>query len=259
MAHILQIPISFDFRLSQVAWAQVHARITGWWKRHDGTIDSDNLTAEIDEPPMEKESIRFPLEDLPPGEWDRCVEVPIDESFDAEIELICSEFQPQLLVCEAGRYLSDSEFNKLRPGDAWEMREEFLRVEADGTSSVEFLEKWGRWTAARWVALGEILSLQAAVREALTSAPTKWFTRPFSALSVRRHRPEYPFFMLPTNECRSAICMTVTIDLLRRVKFKVCARGDCGQPFPVTSKHDRKYCSQYCGHLDSVRRNRKLG
>ena len=40
-------------------------------------------------------------------------------------------------------------------------------------------------------------------------------------------------------------------------KTKVCARPDCGKEFPVTSKHKRRYCTQYCGHLESIRRNRK--
>ena|SRR5215469_3649823 len=257
MAQIVEIPFLFDFRLSRLRWAPAHARITGWWKRDDGNVDSDNLVAEIEGNPAKKELIRFPLHDLPEKEWDACIEIPVDENYDDEIELTCSDFQPQLLLTERSRYLVDSELKKLPPGDAWQMRDDFLRVESSVASAITFLEKWGRWSAGRWVALKEILSMQAAVRKALISSPGKWFTMPFSALGLWRKRPEYPFFMLWTDECSTAISMTVTIDLLQRIPFKRCARRDCGHPFAIRSKHKRKYCSQYCGHLESVRRNRK--
>jgi|SRR5215831_2238869 len=256
MAHIIKIPFLFEFRLSRRAWAPARARITGWWKRDDGNVDSDNLVAEIEGNPAKKELIQFPLHGLPRRELFACTDIPPDENCDHEIELICSGFQPQLLLTETSRYLVDSEFKKLPPGDAWQMRDDFLRVESSVASAITFLEEWGRWSPRRWVALKEILSMQAAVRKAMSS-PAKWFTTPFSALGPWRKRPEYPFFVLSTAECSAAISMTVTIDLLLRTPFKCCARWDCGHPFPIRSKHKRKYCSQYCGHLESVRRSRK--
>jgi len=103
-----------------------------------------------------------------------------------------------------------------------------------------------------------MIRLQETVREALTSAPKKWFAGhdAFPPM-VHSRLAKYPFFCLLTDACQHAIRMTVTIDLLRRLTFKTCARRDCGLPFPVTSKHRREYCSQYCAHLESVRRSRK--
>lgn len=39
--------------------------------------------------------------------------------------------------------------------------------------------------------------------------------------------------------------------------WKRCERQDCGNIFPVTDDKRKVYCSQYCGHLESVRRNRR--
>lgn len=50
---------------------------------------------------------------------------------------------------------------------------------------------------------------------------------------------------------------TVFTDLVRGLRFKYCARADCGRLFPVKSRHKRKYCCQPCGHLESVRKQRR--
>jgi hypothetical protein len=40
--------------------------------------------------------------------------------------------------------------------------------------------------------------------------------------------------------------------------YQICQRKDCPQPlFKVTNKHERKYCSQQCGHLESLRNKRR--
>lgn len=43
----------------------------------------------------------------------------------------------------------------------------------------------------------------------------------------------------------------------RRRGWKRCQREDCGNLFPVTDDKRKMFCSQYCGHLESVRRKRK--
>jgi hypothetical protein len=141
--------------------------------------------------------------------------------------------------------------------DAWEMRNDFLRINDTMESAIAFLNKWGCWNHEKSVGLPELIRLRDAVREGLISSPEKWFASQFGHSYIWQRSPAYPFFALHTDQCERAICMTVTIDLLHRVKFKICARRDCGLPFAVSSKHKRKYCTQYCGHLESVRRNRK--
>ena len=53
------------------------------------------------------------------------------------------------------------------------------------------------------------------------------------------------------------ILLSIFIDLLNHAKFRQCARPDCFAIFQIETRHRRIYCSQYCGHLESVRRNRR--
>lgn len=259
MAQILQIPVEFEFRIARVEWSVASAHVTGWWKRADGTIDTESLAAEITSHDGLAKVIRCALEDLPEKEWEQCVNTGGDED-DELARAICSGWKPQLLTPSApDRVLpwKSSEFMKLYPADAWQMRDEFLRVAANHESAIAFLNKWGHWRGD-FTDLDRILRLQSQVRKALTSSPVEWFTGSVPPyLDLWKRDPEYPFFAVRTCHCETAVCMTVTADLLRRSKFKICARKDCRVPFEVRSKHKRKYCSQYCGHLESVRKNRK--
>ena len=55
--------------------------------------------------------------------------------------------------------------------------------------------------------------------------------------------------------CLEALRLSVEIDMVRGVKFRQCARKDCRAPYPVETRHKRRYCSQHCAHLVSVRRS----
>lgn len=55
----------------------------------------------------------------------------------------------------------------------------------------------------------------------------------------------------------AALVATIHVDHLRGARFRFCKRPDCGQPYEVTSKHQRLYCSQYCAHFQSLRRLRE--
>jgi hypothetical protein len=78
--------------------------------------------------------------------------------------------------------------------------------------------------------------------------------RPGALIRAARIRSEYPHLLVRTNFCREAIEATITFDHLRKIKTRICKRADCMKPFPIESRHKRKYCSQYCGHLESMRR-----
>lgn len=54
----------------------------------------------------------------------------------------------------------------------------------------------------------------------------------------------------------NAVLLSLQIDLAKGTRFRTCARPDCGIPYPITNRHERKYCSQYCGHIESLRRKR---
>lgn len=63
--------------------------------------------------------------------------------------------------------------------------------------------------------------------------------------------------LIEATDAVSAILTTIEVDHLRGAKFGACARPDCPKFFEITSHHKRKYCSQYCAHLESLRRMRK--
>lgn len=63
--------------------------------------------------------------------------------------------------------------------------------------------------------------------------------------------------VIETSDVVSTILATLQIDHLRGAKFGVCARPDCPRFFEITSNHKKKYCTMYCGHLESLRRMRK--
>ena len=143
------------------------------------------------------------------------------------------------------------------PADAWCLRDAFLKVPPHGPNVLSFLNKWGRWTHTDYTQLHQILGFQKRIRRALVSRPDEWLSR--SSLWASGMRSAYPNFTIRTYSCESAISETVTLDLLRKVTFKTCARPDCHQPFQITSRHKREYCCQYCAHLESLRRSRRDG
>lgn len=65
-----------------------------------------------------------------------------------------------------------------------------------------------------------------------------------------------PHLLQTDNSLKEAIYTSVTLDFLRGFHFEACARHDCGLPFLVDDKR-KQFCSQYCGHLVSLRRTRE--
>jgi hypothetical protein len=76
-------------------------------------------------------------------------------------------------------------------------------------------------------------------------------------LRFRWERHHTPVPKVEANGIYDALCLTVQIDLLREVEFRKCKRPDCNEIFEVTSRHQRDYHTQYCAHLESVRRGRR--
>jgi hypothetical protein len=227
--------------------------MTGWARRSDGTVDGGSLMAEITTGGFGR-PVRFSRKRLPDGEWDGLWLMAYS---DEDVEQTFSSFNPVLLVPSGKTYGDDEALTKnSKPGEAWQLREEFLKLNPTPENAIAFLNQWGRWNAEEYIELSEIVDLQRAIREAVTTLPGKWFESPNSLPSNWRRRPEYPFFSLVTDKAEVALRMTVTYDLLGQSQFKTCSRPDCGQPFRVESKHDRKFCSRTCAHVEAVRRSR---
>jgi hypothetical protein len=168
--------------------------------------------------------------------------------------------------------------------DAWKCREEFFHLKlSDGDALKRFLTRWGSWRElneaaaeenlplplaksgvatylrellSRSVAESEIWTLQEQLKQALIKPPEEWLQQ--SSLTLEP-RSQFPYFVIAATGIARALRMSVTLDLLQRVKFRLCARPDCRAPFKVKSSHGQKFCGRpyNCAHVMGMRRKRK--
>ncbi len=166
--------------------------------------------------------------------------------------------------------------------DAWNVREEFLSLKSEA-DFLGFLNRVGRFSAGiapdsgLWE-LKDFKGWQQVFREFLKCSPGMWpnyfvkLTAAAPGFNVRlidmevklsvesRLRMQLSWrrrsAVIWVAEAVSAILATIYIDHLRRLRFRFCARRDCRRPFEIRSRHKRKYCQQYCAHLESLRRMR---
>jgi hypothetical protein len=251
--------MSFEFRTTNIQWEEARANVIGWWNQQPETNDPVQLIAEITSS-GKKKTIKLPLSRLPVKERKQCLAALGKRHANETVKEVCSGLELRYLVHDRKTYIADSDLRKhSHAADAWELRDDFLSLKAGSEVALAFLSKWGRWMPFRnYVDMPEIIALQQAVRHALTSPAELWFRGLYASPPLVNSRsPEFPYFVILTDACQAAIRTTTTMDLLRQLKFKTCARPDCGKPFPVTSRHERNYCTQYCAHLESVRRARK--
>ena len=97
---------------------------------------------------------------------------------------------------------------------------------------------------------------QHKIKDALGRSPSEWLARGANDREFKlTTRVEYPYFVHATEYCLDAIRGSITFDFLRGAKFGICKREDCGTPFEMSHK-GKVYCSQYCGHLVSLRKKR---
>jgi hypothetical protein len=200
------------------------------------------------------EPVRFSRDRLPEkwaGLW-------MQAYSNADVERVLEEFRPLLLVPVGKTYPDDESLRKnSQPADAWSLRDEFMGLKPDVDEVVAFLERWGHWNAEPFIEISEIVRLQRSILDALTESPQGWFASPYSLPSDLRRRDEFPYLEILTDRAEAALRVTVTADLVKQSKFRICARPDCGQPFKVESSHGQKYCTPKCGHLEAVRRSRR--
>jgi hypothetical protein len=174
------------------------------------------------------------------------------------------------------------------PFDAWKVREEFLSLKAD-QEFLDFLNKVGPfagapgWFSGQWAA-SDFKLWQEMFREFLKRSPASWdcaVEKVFKTKTVsvvgqilgRAKRFNLLFHWKGTQQFEwrgaqhiaaleawdvvTAILATIYIDHLHGTKFGFCKRDDCRKAYKIESKHARRYCSQYCAHLESLRRMRK--
>jgi len=175
--------------------------------------------------------------------------------------------------------------------EAWQVREEFLSLKTD-EQFLDFLNRVGRFVSVKvvgWVVTGQwdaddFKSWQQMFRECLRRSPASWdqiveeVFKPKKVRLVRRilfvsrrltllfrwknaqqreWRSSQHIAVLEARDVVTAMLATIYVDHLHGTKFGFCHRHDCRMPYKIESKHNRKYCSQYCAHLESLRRMRE--
>jgi hypothetical protein len=258
IAQVIHIPVSFEYRISAARWEAGRAVIRGWAKEPRGNVDWDCLRAEV----MTSEGMRsfsWLLDSLPPEEKAACMRFAQDQDIDSDryVAKICSSFHPMMLVCLENPRLANPEVENSSAADAWQLRQEFLATKLDRARAVAFLNKWGYWDDLGRIELSALIGFQAHLRKAMLGPADKWLMSHEATPNLWQRISKYPYFVIRTNLCSDAIRMAVTIDFLKESKFGICKRPDCGQPFPIRSKHIREYCKPSCGRRQRAREKRK--
>jgi len=169
--------------------------------------------------------------------------------------------------------------------DTWTCRDEFFKLKSDA-DLLGFLNKTGLWfadetiagLAKEWhltsqngvfpIAVTDIWTFRERIRgmllqrtfssSAYLDFANTGFSVPCGDFPVHYETSSVASGEIIVTQTLQALLATVFIDVARGIKFKVCARKDCKKPFPLESKHKRKFCSQYCGHLVSQRDKREI-
>ncbi len=177
------------------------------------------------------------------------------------------------------------EFFRATTFDAWEKRNEFFRLqEGDTKALLKFLRSVGLFE--RPYLGGEssrvkktLLSTQDgqvydSPYESTISEKYIWGIRRLIEKSlhtpaqrsgghhdfqvrIERTKDGKSQLVLTTTTFLDALVLTLSVDQVQGAKVRKCARPDCGVSFSSTGGHKRKYCTWYCGHIESVRRNRR--
>lgn len=287
MAHLIRLPVELQFQAEPAVWHTATAFPSSWFF---AMYSSDVPMFKVLEPVQFRGLEQSVLaEHLAENLRTRIEAVVRDESRPEEAERdwrkrerrilkrlkkrMPEEFANdviRVLICERPKHLLDS-YEAYRRIDPWPMRDEFLRARtlahlaaflnkygAFGTGMEPRADVGGEYGRITWkphiVLPGEVRKHQEAIKSGLKSGAAKWFEHvDFELYS----RPDFPHFVHTLYDIQSSLYATVTIDFLRGVKFRSCARTDCGLLFKLESRHKRRYCGQYCAHLESVRRTRR--
>ena len=174
--------------------------------------------------------------------------------------------------------------------NGWHWRDEFFRLPEDDLDPLAaFLNEVGAWPSSAdstdipghairypvFVQPDDVWAFRENLNYALLDRNRKWFKetvtpvlpKPKTWLDLYPPQPANDFELrfelsgvaagvVTLTNARHMLFATVLADVARGIRFKTCKRKDCRNPFAIESGHKRDYCGQYCGHLESVRRNR---
>jgi hypothetical protein len=165
-----------------------------------------------------------------------------------------------------------------RPFNPWSMSADFFKLRRGNLEAlVAFLEKYGQFSDDPPEDPEEYWQVQDDLRDILLDKGfyygflrdkiDRLFKQPYAVtfpwssyekVWTGRGKPKktlLPRLTINVSCCLEALRLSVEIDMVRGVKFRQCARKDCCAPYTVETRHKRKYCTQYCAHLASVRRS----
>jgi len=112
--------------------------------------------------------------------------------------------------------------------------------------------------------LRQFATIQDYVRRMLITGdpvlPTPWDASDIQEYEIAfaRHRSGSSAHV-SVNLTFPSVLATVQFKLVQGAKFRFCARKDCRLPFEITSRHKRRFCTQYCAHITSLRQRRRAG
>jgi hypothetical protein len=154
----------------------------------------------------------------------------------------------------------------------WKLRDRFLRLQHCEADLIHFLNDVGRWDGSLGPFLvRNIWGWKDAINDLLLNPSHDWqevisqHLNPYAGFAGLGAYLDFAFaspdkgtlLELNPRGCVGALLGTVLIDRAEGARFKVCRRPDCHQTYRLESRHERKYCSYYCAHLQSVRDSRR--
>lgn len=164
------------------------------------------------------------------------------------------------------------------PIDPWQVRKEFLELRTE-PGLLKFLNRYGKWDDLDTPeTVNDFWELQLAFQQLQDFPPHRrrivqqlgwkrrftcslhWEGTPVGSEDCERRERRRAAVALWRVECRTimdALIGSIQIDLVRGVKDRTCRRSDCRRRFVPRTKR-QEYCTPYCSHLVSVRRNRRV-
>ncbi|MGI4981301.1 MAG: hypothetical protein ACRYHB_13020 [Janthinobacterium lividum] len=290
MAHIFDIPLAFEFAPSKLRWQRSGFEIAGpssAFPPPPATFAGTKIPIPIPKAAVKQtdETLIRLTGKLKTSPWTTGIEGVLLQALPKELagclDTVAELEQDGILVPESLTELFlcfDHKDARERAGDPWKMREEFLHLPESNDALLAFLNRWGNWNfgalsvhsyrfsmreferleSKPWIECVSAFLVwreRKRLREAMLAPPEMWLSNNAS-LGFTASRQQFPYLGIKAGTCLRAIEITITLDHLRNVKSRICARPDCNNIFTVESNHGKTYCDQYCAHLVSVRRNR---
>jgi len=163
--------------------------------------------------------------------------------------------------------------------DPWSVRKEFLELKHDQRAKLEeFLKSTVSFCwiddyrplsereiwEIQWILQQELLNRRATKPASPSDPWSRSFADTIRArighygldLLVQLQDGEFVGLMRESTALDAILC-SIVVDRVRKFRFKICARSECGAIYELTSRHRRMYCSYRCAHLIAVRSGRR--